>query len=308
MKGRVGVLLGGTSAEREVSLTTGGAILDALIGEGIDAVAIDTADDWRTEMDQLGVEIAFIALHGRGGEDGTIQGALDLMGVPYTGSGVLASALAMDKVQTKRILAACHIPTPDFAVLGPGDYDTAVDQDLPAVVKPSREGSTIGISVVREAEEMPAAVEEAASHDPIVLVEEFVDGDDYTVGVLNGEPLAVVKIVTATGFYDYHTKYVTGAEEYLVPAPLAPEAEVRVRELAARSYAALRCSGAARVDFRGDGTDFSVIEINTIPGMTPTSLLPKSAAGADIGFPGLVLEMLRTAGEGSRGKSPRHAV
>lgn len=299
-KDKVGVLMGGHSAEREVSLTTGGAILQALLEEGVDAVEVDTAGDWRGTMEREGIGVAFIALHGRGGEDGTIQGALELMETPYTGSGVMASALAMDKIQTKRMLMACGVPTPAFSVLGPESYDDEISLPLPVVVKPSREGSTIGITVVREEKELGEAISTAASHDPMVLVESFAEGDDYTVGVLNDEPLSVVQIVTETGFYDYQTKYVTGAQEYRAPAPLDEDVTEMVRQMAVDASRALRCAGAVRVDFRGDGKNFTVIEINTIPGMTPTSLLPKSAAGVGIDFNGLVMRMLRMAGAGSR--------
>ncbi len=297
---RVGVLLGGTSAEREVSLTTGNAILKALLDEGVDAVGIDTQGSWREEMSREKVGTAFIALHGRGGEDGTIQGALELMGIPYTGPGVLASALAMDKIMTKRVLLSKDIPTPGYTELGPGSYDAVLEVDLPVVVKPNREGSTIGISVVWEEGELKEAVRLAASHDPDVLVEEFVEGDDLTVGVLNDRPLAVVQIVTKSGFYDYEAKYITGAEEYRVPAPIGDDATGKVQAAALAAARALRCCGAVRVDFRGAGDHFEVIEVNTIPGMTPNSLLPKSAAGMGIGFNQLVLEMLKAAGEGSR--------
>ncbi len=298
--GKVGVLMGGTSAEREVSLVTGQAVLGALLEGGVDAVAVDTAGQWVEEMRRQKVETAFIALHGRGGEDGSIQGALELMGVPYTGSGVLASSLAMDKAMTKRVLRAWNLPTPDFVELGPGSYDVPVLLDFPVVVKPNREGSTIGISVVREPGDLAGAVSLAASHDPQVLVEAFVAGDDLTVGVLNDRPLAVVQIVTKTGFYDYETKYVTGAEEYRVPATIGEKATEMVREAALGASRALRCCGGVRVDFRGSGDRFEIIEVNTIPGMTPTSLLPKSAAGVGVSFVDLVLEMLRSAGEGSR--------
>ena len=297
---KVAVLLGGNSAEREVSLVTGNSILQALVEGGRDAVAIDTAGPWVEEMKREGAQVAFIALHGRGGEDGTIQGALELMGIPYTGPGVMASALAMDKIMTKRVLMAYGVPTPDFIELGPGSYDMPIAMELPLVVKPNREGSTIGISVVREAVDLPVAIRTAAAHDPDVLVEAFVEGDDLTIGVLNDEPLSVIQIVTATGFYDYETKYVTGADEYRCPAPIGDEATSRVREMALASARALKCCGAVRVDFRGAGDHYEVIEVNTIPGMTPTSLLPKSAEGSGIGFVDLVLRMLDAAGEGSR--------
>ena len=299
-KSRVGVLLGGTSAEREVSLTTGNAILEALLSRGVDAVAIDTAEDWRTAISKEKVQVAFIALHGRGGEDGTIQGALEMMEIPYTGSGVMGSAIAMDKIQTKRILMACGLDTPPFVAMGPGQYGEDIPFALPVVVKPSREGSTIGITVVRDQSEMAGAIETAVKHDPYILIEAFVEGDDYTVGVLNNEALAAIQIVTKTGFYDYHTKYVTGAEDYRVPAPISDEATERLRTGALDAYLAVRCAGAARVDFRGNEEDFSVIEINTIPGMTATSLLPMSANAMGFDFESLVMEILKSAGEGSR--------
>lgn len=296
---KVGVLMGGTSAEREVSLVTGKSILDALLEKGVDAVAVDTGGDWQQAVAARKVEVAFIALHGRGGEDGTIQGALELMGIPYTGSGVMASAVAMDKIQTKRILQSCGISTPAYGVLGPGQYQDEISLQVPLVVKPSREGSTIGITVVGEKADLTDAIRTAAEYDPYILLESFAPGDDYTVGVLNGKPLAVVQIVTESGFYDYNTKYVTGADEYRVPAPLSEEATADIRETALAAYSAVRCAGAARVDFRGGPQEFTVIEINTIPGMTPTSLLPMSASGMGIDFPSLVMEMLKTAGEGT---------
>lgn len=292
--------MGGTSAEREVSLTSGDAVLKALVEGGVDAVPIDTAGDWPAEFREKKVEQAFVTLHGRGGEDGRIQGALDLMGVPYTGPGVMASALAMDKIISKRILRDYGIPTPDFFELGPDFHEPPAGLELPVVVKPSREGSTIGITIVREKAGLEDAIRLAASHDPYVLLEDFIEGDDLTVGVLNGAPMAVVQIVTESGFYDYEAKYVTGADEYRVPAPIGDQATEKVRETARAAAEAFRCCGGVRVDFRGRGDRFSVIDVNTIPGMTPKSLLPKSAAGVGIDFVNLVLEMLRTAGEGSR--------
>jgi D-alanine-D-alanine ligase len=297
---RVGVLMGGTSAERDVSLVSGEAVLKALVEGGVDAVPVDTAGDWKAEMVEGKIEKAFLALHGRGGEDGRIQGALDLMGIPYTGPGVMASALAMDKIISKRILRDYGIPTPDFVELGPDSHEPPPDLTLPVVVKPNREGSTIGITIVREKAELAAAIKLAASYDNHVLLEDFVEGDDLTVGVLNGKSMAVVQIVTESGFYDYDAKYVTGADEYRVPAPIGDEATEKVREMARAAAEALRCCGGVRVDFRGRGGQIGVIDVNTIPGLTPKSLLPKSAAGVGMDFTGLVLEMLRTAGEGSR--------
>jgi D-alanine-D-alanine ligase len=297
---RVGVLMGGTSAEREVSLTSGEAVLTALLEGGVDAVPIDTSGDWPAEIREKKVQKAFVALHGRGGEDGRIQGALDLMGIPYTGPGVMSSALAMDKVLTKRVLRDNGIPTPDFMELGPDSHELPTGLALPVVVKPNREGSTIGITIVKEKAALEPAIQLAASYDQYVLLEAFVEGYDLTVGVLNGRPLAVVQIVTESGFYDYEAKYVRGADEYRVPAPIGEEATVTVRETALAASKALRCCGGVRVDFRGRDGLFSVIDVNTIPGMTTKSLLPKSAAGMGIDFVDLVLEMLRTAGEGSR--------
>jgi D-alanine-D-alanine ligase len=297
---KVGVFMGGTSAEREVSLVTGGSILEALLGQGVDALPVDTAGEWQEVVARQGIDRVFLALHGRGGEDGTIQGALDLMGIPYTGSGVMASALAMDKMMTKKVLKACGIPTPEFIELGPVTHHPPAGLDFPVVVKPNREGSTIGITVVNEEQQLAPAIERAAVHDPLVMIEEFINGDDLTVGILNGAPLAVVQIVTETGFYDYKTKYVTGAKEYRCPAPLGERTTSLIQDLALASAKALRCCGGVRVDLRGEGDRFSVIEINTMPGMTPTSLLPKSAAATGMDFGELVLEMLRTAGEGSR--------
>ncbi len=297
---KVGVFMGGTSAEREVSLVTGGSILEALIEGGVNAVPVDTAYDWQGEILRQGIETVFLALHGRGGEDGTIQGALDLMGIPYTGAGVMTSALAMDKVITKKILRASGIPTPDFFEIGPSSHQVPAGLELPVVVKPNREGSTIGITIVTKEGELAAAIDRAATHDPYVLLEKFAKGNDLTVGVLNDSPLSVVQIVTKSGFYDYEAKYVTGAEDYLFPAPIGEKATGILRDMALAAARALKCCGAVRVDFRGEGEDFCVIEVNTMPGMTPTSLLPKSAAGIGIGFVELVLEMLRTAGEGSR--------
>jgi D-alanine-D-alanine ligase len=298
--GRVAVLMGGTSAEREVSLVTGGAVIGALRSRGVDAVAVDTAEDWWARLRAERPAAAFIALHGRGGEDGTIQGALALMGIPYTGSGVMASALAMDKILSKRVFVACGVPTPPFAALAPGESAPPPGLPLPWVVKPSREGSTVGIGIVREPGEFPAALAAARAHDPWVLVEGFIPGGDLTVGVLGGEPLAAVQIVTETGFYDYRTKYVTGASSYLCPAPLTPQATAELRGLAAAACRALRTAGAARVDVRGEPGSFTVLEVNTVPGMTPSSLLPKSAAACGIDFPELVMRMLAGAGEGDR--------
>lgn len=294
----VAVIMGGTSAEREVSLKTGGAILRALRRGGHRARAVDAGPALPRVMARGGFDAAFIALHGRGGEDGTVQGLLECLGLPYTGSGVLASALAMDKARAKRVFRDVGLPTPAFEVLEAGTRGAWPLGRLepPVVVKPMREGSTIGMSVVRSRRALRPALARALRHDTEALVEAYVAGRDLTVGVLGEEPLPVVEIRPRGGFYDYRAKYTAGRTEYLVPAPLAPRVERRVRGLALAAHRALGCRGASRVDFRLDERGrASLLEVNTIPGMTETSLLPKAAAAAGIGFDELVERILRAA-------------
>jgi D-alanine-D-alanine ligase len=299
MKQRVvGVLLGGHSAEREVSLRTGAAILAALGRLGHRSVGIDAGRDLAQALVRRKVDVAFIALHGRGGEDGTVQGLLECLGIPYTGSGVLASALAMDKKQSKWVFRAHGLPTPDFEVLARGAHRGWPLERLepPVVVKPVCEGSTVGMSVVRTRGALARALATAFRYDAEALVEAFVPGRDLTVGVLGDTVLPAVEMRPRGGFYSYRAKYTAGATEYLVPAPLTTRQLARTQKLALAAHRALGCRGASRVDFRLDaGGRPRLLEVNTIPGMTETSLLPKAAAVAGIGFDELVGRILADA-------------
>ena len=296
---RIAVLMGGLSAEREVSLRTGNAVLRALQGRGLDAVAIDAGRDLPLRLQEAGVQVAFIALHGRYGEDGTVQGLLELLQIPYTGSGVLASSMAMNKLVTKQVLMHHGVGTPAFAVYRKGNDQVAfvaARQTYPLVAKPAREGSTIGVSIVRDAEGLRAGLEEALRHDDLVLVEEFIAGAEVTVGVLGEQPLPVIQVVPKGGFYDYQSKYTPGQTEYLLPAPLPAAVYARLQTEAVAACQALGCRGAARVDFMVRGEELFCLEVNTIPGMTETSLLPKAAGAAGIPFDELVLRILADAG------------
>ncbi len=284
---RIGVLLGGKSAEREISLKTGQAVVAALLERGYEVSAIDVADNLPEQLSLAQIEVAFVALHGRYGEDGRVQGLLEMLQIPYTGSGVLASSVAIDKVVTKQLLLYHQLPTPAFDFKRPGDslddlYQRC--QKLPLIVKPSREGSTIGISIARDKNALLEGIRAAELLDGTVLVEEFIDGVELTVSVLNGRALPVIQIVPKSGFYDYQAKYLSGDTEYLLPAPVSAAVYTRVQEAAEKACRSLGCRGAARVDFMLSGEDFYCIEVNTIPGMTATSLLPKAAAQAGIGF------------------------
>lgn len=298
---RIAVLLGGLSAERDVSLRTGRAVLNSLLNEGYQAIAIDAGRDLAARLREERIEVAFIALHGRFGEDGTVQGLLEMMGIPYTGSGVLASSLAMDKVMTKKVLLYHGLPTPVFEVVnGSGDMQQflARERSYPRVVKPSREGSTIGVSIVRSQAELATALTVANKYDDSILVEEYIAGQEVTVGVLNGKALPVIQVVPKGGFYDYQSKYTAGQTEYLLPAPIPADIYSRVQEASVAACLALGCRGAARVDFMIRGTEIFCLEVNTIPGMTETSLLPKAAGKAGMSFTQLVLEILQDAGLG----------
>ncbi|SEA22740.1 D-alanine--D-alanine ligase [Desulfuromusa kysingii] len=295
---KIGVLLGGLSAEREISLKTGNASLSALQQLGYDVVAIDVNKGLPQQLLQAGIEVAFIALHGRFGEDGRVQGLLEMMQIPYTGSGVMASSIAIDKVMTKQIFSYHQLPTPRFDFMRPGDSTKDLllrCQDLPVVVKPSREGSTIGITIVKNQTELAAGIQRAADLDGTVLVEEYIDGIELTVSVLNGEAFPVIQIVPRSGFYDYQSKYTTGATKYLIPAPISPALYKLVQQAAVKACHVLGCRGAARVDFMCREDDFQCIEVNTIPGMTATSLLPQAAKVAGIDFPQLVEMILLDA-------------
>jgi D-alanine-D-alanine ligase len=298
--GKVAVLLGGPSAEREISLLSGNAVLKALREQGVDAHPFDPAERNLLELAQEGFDRAFIALHGRFGEDGTVQGALETLRIPYTGSGVMASALAMDKWRTKLVWLASGIPTPRYRVVDANaDWMKVVAElGLPLIVKPAREGSTIGISKVTTVDhgEMWLAYEVAARHDKLVLVEEFVSGTELTASILNGRALPLIRIEAPQGNYDYHNKYFSDETKYFCPSglPEAKEREIRAQALAA--FDVVGCSGWGRLDLilRGDGT-FSFLEVNTSPGMTGHSLVPMAAKQAGTPFPELCVEILRGA-------------
>jgi len=294
--GKVGVLLGGRSAEREVSLNSGNAVLAALKRVGVDAHAFDPAE--RPLHDLEAYDRVFIALHGRYGEDGTIQGALELMGIPYTGSGVMASALGMDKWRTKMLWQATGIPTPQFELLDTNSDFAAVEAKLglPLFVKPANEGSSIGISKVKQAGGLRAAYEEAAQYDALVIAEQFIGGGEYTVGILGDIALPIIRIVPAKEFYDYEAKYLRDDTQYLCPCGLPAEAETSIRAEALQAFLVLGGQGWGRVDFLMDEAgQHYFLEVNTSPGMTDHSLVPMSARAAGIDFDQLVLKILELA-------------
>lgn len=293
--GKVAVLFGGRSAEREVSLKSGAAVLAALQDSGVDAHAFDPAVLDLQALRGEGFDRAFIALHGRFGEDGTVQGALELLGIPYTGSGVLASALAMDKWRTKLVWQAAGLPIPEYEVLSaPSDWDALANHlDLPLFVKPANEGSSVGVIKVKSVEELPAAYAEASKHDKLVIAEEFIGGGEYTVAILGSRALPVVKIEPASEFYDYEAKYLRDDTRYLCPAGLSPEREAEMQHLARLAFELIGGIGWGRVDFLMDeaGKPY-LLEVNTAPGMTDHSLVPMAARQAGMSFGQLVLRIL----------------
>jgi D-alanine-D-alanine ligase len=299
--GKVAVLLGGSSAERDISLMSGSGVLAALQSLGVDAQAFDPAERDLSELKRLGIERCFISLHGRHGEDGTVQGALELLGVPYTGSGVLASAVAMDKVMTKRIWLAEGLPTPRHVWLPPGEHTAeqllvVPDQlGLPLIVKPPREGSSIGITKVQTADQMRGAVALAARYDHDVLCEEFIEGEEVTCPVLGEGPdaraLPVVKIVAPEGAYDYQNKYFTDEVKYQVPSGLPQSQEQDIQRIVLAAYRTLGCRGWGRADLMIRARDRKpfLLEMNTSPGMTTHSLVPMSARAMGIDYAQLCL-------------------
>ncbi len=302
MAPKIGVLMGGRSSERDVSLRTGDAIYKALQGKGYPAVKIDAGFDVVERIKAEGIDLAFLALHGRYGEDGTIQGMLEMLDIPYTGSGVLASALAMDKTATKKILFFEGLPTPRFTTISKLEaravgLDKICEQvlqemGLPLVVKAPTQGSTIGISFVKKKEELVDAFELAFKYDPAALVEQFVEGVEITASVLgNDDPVALplIEIVSATGVYDYDAKYTAGMSDHIIPPRISSECQDKIKDLAVRTYKAIGCRGLSRIDFILDksGAPY-ILEVNTIPGMTATSLFPDAARAAGIEFPELI--------------------
>jgi D-alanine-D-alanine ligase len=302
--GKVAVLFGGTSGEREVSIKSGSAVLAALLRQGVNAHAFDPAKQAISELNSY--DAVMINLHGRGGEDGTMQGALELMGIPYTGSGVMASSLAMDKWRTKLLWKALDIKTPDFAVVKAQSDFAAIEQQLglPLFVKPANEGSSIGISKVKQKGALEAAYLLASKADDLVIAEQFVGGGEYTVGILSDgkggfTALPIVRIVPKNEFYDYEAKYLRDDTEYLCPCGLSAAVEAQIQQEAIAAFTALGCSGWGRVDFLMDeaGQHF-FLEVNTSPGMTDHSLVPMAAKAAGMSFDALVMKVLESADVG----------
>lgn len=305
--GKVAVLLGGSSAEREISLLSGNGVLAALKAHGVDAHAFDPAERELADLKHDGFARCFIALHGRHGEDGTVQGALELLGVPYTGSGVMASAIAMDKVMTKRIWLADGLPTPRYVWLAPDRQDRAQLQavpdelGLPLIVKPPREGSSIGVSKVKGYSDMAEAVALSAKYDPDVLCEEFIDGAEVTCPVLGqgagAQALPVIRIAAPEGAYDYQNKYFTDVVQYHVPSGLDAALEAEIQRVVVQAYRTLGCRGWGRADLmirKRDNKPF-LLEMNTSPGMTSHSLVPMSAKAAGISYEQLCAFLLSLA-------------
>ena len=294
--GKVAVLLGGRSAEREISQKSGAAVMAALLRSGVDAHAFDPAHRALHELEVF--DRVFIALHGRYGEDGTIQGALEIMDIPYTGSGVMASSVGMDKWRTKLLWNATGIATPDFELIDATSDFAAVEAKLglPLFVKPANEGSSIGITKVRQAGQLQAAYEEAAKSDPLVLAERFVGGGEYTVGILGDRALPMIRIVPVNEFYDYEAKYLRDDTQYLCPCGLPQELEEQIRAEALQAFRIVGGRGWGRVDFLMDEAgQHYFIEVNTSPGLTDHSLVPMAAKAAGISFDGLVLRILELA-------------
>ena len=303
---RIGVLMGGWSAEREVSLRSGKAISNALRDSGYDVAAIDAGADLCDTLKKEEIEIAFIALHGGHGENGAVQGMLEVLGIPYTGSGVLASALAMDKEASKKIFLYHKIPVPSFVVVHRETIDyilQTIDFPMPWVIKPVTEGSSIGVSIVREEKQIKPALEKAFSLSERVIIEEYVEGKEVHIGILHDRVLGGVEVRPSLEFYSYEAKYTAGLTEYILPPEINALAYERAKETALAAHSGLGCRGATRVDLRIDekGNPY-VLEVNTIPGMTETSLLPKVAGLVGLDFHGLIEEILRGALEKSKEK------
>jgi len=296
--GKVAVLLGGKSAEREVSLKSGGMVLNALRSRGVDALAFDPAERGLDALIGERFERAFIALHGRFGEDGTVQGVLEWLGIPYTGSGVLASALAMDKLRTKLLWHAEGLPTPPYAVLTKDSDLRAVARKLgvPLMVKPASEGSSIGMSKVRSAARLDEAYALAVNYDRVVIAEKFIDGTELTAGILGDQVLPLIKIETPRDFYDYEAKYIANDTRYIVPCGVSAARERDMQALCLKAFRALGCRGWGRVDLmlNRQGRAF-LLEVNTVPGMTDHSLVPKAARAVGMSYEDLCLRILEAA-------------
>lgn len=296
---KIGVLFGGLSAEREVSLKSGAAVHKALVAQGYNAVAVDVGRDLVDALKREGVEVAFIALHGRYGEDGCVQGLLELLQIPYTGSGVLASALAMHKLYSKQAFAACGILTAPFRCYRRGELVklTNLPFGLPLVVKPVQEGSSVGVSIVKDESSLDAALELAFRHDDEILVEQYIKGQEVQVGILNDKPIGAIEIVPKNEFYDFEAKYTDGMAEHIFPARLEPALYEKAQQVGLAAHNSLGCKCYSRVDLLvTPAGDCHVLEVNTLPGMTALSLLPEIAAnGAGLSFEKLVSLIVESA-------------
>lgn len=301
--GRVAVLMGGFSAEREISLKTGEAVLKALLAKGVDAFAFDPHTDGLATLVEKKADRVWNALHGRGGEDGQIQGWLQMHGIPYTGCGVMASALAMDKLRTKLVWKALGLPVAEHAMVATGelaaDKAEALLTELNGcvMVKPIREGSSVGMARAENSEQLQDAVAKASEFDNEIMLEQWIDGDEFTVAILNGQALPSIHMTTPNSFYDFEAKYQTNTTEYHCPSGLSDEDEAELASIAVKAFEAVNAHGWSRVDFLRDKAtnDWYLLEINTIPGMTETSLVPKAAKVAGIDFENLVLQVLETS-------------
>jgi D-alanine-D-alanine ligase len=296
MRKRVAVLMGGWSSEREVSLVSGAAVAKALSDAGYEVLPIDVARDAADLLARLTPrpDVVFNALHGRWGEDGTIQGLLDILAIPYTHSGLLASALAMHKPTAKLVFERAGIPVAEHVVVGRAALAEGEPMPRPYVIKPLNEGSSVGVRIVRNGDNLsPLGID--WTFGDTVMVERFIAGREFTVAVMGGRPLAVTEITTDRGFYDYDAKYAPGGSRHVVPAQVEPAVYDEAMALAQRAHRALGCRGVSRADLRYDGQELYMLEVNTQPGMTPTSLVPEQAAYAGIGFPDLVAWMVENA-------------
>ncbi len=295
---RVGVIAGGVSSEREVSLRSGQAVFNALRELGLNAVFIDAGTDLCEKIKQEKIDVAFLVLHGGWGENGGVQGMLEVMGIPYTGSGVLASALAMDKEATKKVFLYHGIPVPPFKIINKKDYlkQTFATPFLPCVVKPAHEGSSVGVNIVRSEKEFDEALKEAFQYGSRAILEKYIEGKEIHIGVLGNKALGGVEVRPKKGFYSYEAKYTEGLTDYILPPEIDASIYEKLKELGLKAHQALGCKGATRVDMLVDEAGNAyVLEVNTIPGMTETSLLPKIASLAGYDFKSLVKEILELA-------------
>tara|TARA_R110001592_G_scaffold116201_8_gene317349 strand:- start:2429 stop:3349 length:921 start_codon:yes stop_codon:yes gene_type:complete len=297
--GKVAVLFGGNSAEREVSLKSGNAVLNALIRQGVDAHGIDPKLDDISQIKALGFDRAFIVLHGRGGEDGTIQGFLETLGIPFTGSDVSSSAIGMDKAKTKQIWQSCQLPTASYQIIIKENFEPSSATDIleklsgTVMVKPVHEGSSIGMAKAENAAQLISALEDAFKFDNKVLLESWITGDEFTVSMLNGKALPAISMKTNNQFYDYQAKYQSTETQYFCPCGLSDAELTELNYLAEEAFKTIGCSGWGRVDFmRDNDKNWYLLEVNTVPGMTETSLVPKAAKQAGIDFDQLVLDIL----------------